>query len=372
MTDNITFDQVRTGDAYNLISLYEGNDGDNIQSDSPFQYCNTNCDYFDPNQFQNSANELCNAITYLHLNCRGLSSNWESFQELLCDIHTEIFAFDLIGLSEVFNCDIDSRLSLPGYHKLITQNREDGTRGGVALFIKDNIYRPNTAPKADIDIFSPTMSDILSLINIENKYGVIMGDMNIDLLKFESHTKTNEYIENIFSHGFIPMISKPTRVTPSSATLIDHIITNNINCSNTSGIIINDVAGHFGIFHASSVKSTKASNKYRQVRSCSENNLLKFKSLLDNIDFSQIYQMDCPNKAFDEFIRLYENAFEKAFPLCSVRPNKKCIRREPWVTQGLLTSSRKKAKLLVKKLKTPTEHNINYYKTFNQVFNKSK
>ena len=168
------------------------------------------------------------------------------------------------------------------------------------------------------------------------------------------------------------MISKPTRVTPSSATLIDHIITNNIDSSNTSGIIINDVADHFGIFHASSVKSTKTSNKYRQVRSYSENKVLKFKSLLDNIDFSQIYQMDCPNKAFGEFIRLYENAFEKAFPLRSVRPNKKCIRREPWVTQGLLTSSRKKAKLLVKKLKTPTEHNINYYKTFNQVFNKLK
>ena len=142
-----------------------------------------------------------------------------------------------------------------------------------------------------------------------------MGDMNIDLLKFESHTKTNEYIENIFSHGFIPMISKPTRVTPSSATLIDHIITHNIDSSNTSGIIINDVADHFGIFHVSSVKSTKASNKYRQVRSYSENNLLKFKSLLDNIDFSQIYQMDCPNKAFGEFIRLHENAFEKPFPL---------------------------------------------------------
>ena len=223
MTDNITFDQVRTGDAYNLISLHEGNDGDNIQSDSHFQYCNTNYDYFEPNQFQNNANELCNAITYLHLNCRGLSSNWESFQELLCDLHTETFAFDLIGLSEVFNCDNDSRLLLPGYHKLITRNREDGTRGGVGLFTKDNIvfkirhdlgvfiphvieslfveigtgsskrtlvgvmYRPNTAPKADIDIFSSTMSDILSLINIENKYGVIMGDMNIDLLKFESH-----------------------------------------------------------------------------------------------------------------------------------------------------------------------------------------
>ena len=39
----------------------------------------------------------------------------------------------------MFNCDNDSRLSLPGYHRLIIRNRENGTRGGVGLFINDDI-----------------------------------------------------------------------------------------------------------------------------------------------------------------------------------------------------------------------------------------
>ena len=50
-----------------------------------------------------------------------------------------------------------------------------------------------------------------------------MGDMNIDLLKFEIHRRTDDYLNNLFSHRFLPVISKPTRVTNTSATLIDHI-----------------------------------------------------------------------------------------------------------------------------------------------------
>ena len=85
-------------------------------------------------------------------------------------------------------------------------------------------------------------------ITHENKNVVIMGDFNIDMLKFEMHSKTNSYIDNIFSNAYIPLITKPTRLTPHSATLIDHIYTNDISRSYKSGIIITDIADHFGIF----------------------------------------------------------------------------------------------------------------------------
>ena len=43
----------------------------------------------------------------------------------------------------------------------------------------------------------------------------------------------NNYVETIFSHGYIPMITKPTRITDFSDTLIDHIYTNknNLDCN---------------------------------------------------------------------------------------------------------------------------------------------
>ena len=76
---------------------------------------------------------------------------------------------------------------------------------------------------ADIDIFTKTLTDIMDIINTENKLSVIMGDMNIDLLQCQSHIKTNDYLDNLFSNGFVPEITKPTRITSHSATLIDHI-----------------------------------------------------------------------------------------------------------------------------------------------------
>ena len=75
-----------------------------------------------------------------------------------------------------------------------------------------------------------------------------MGDVNIDLLKYSFHEKTNVYVNNIFSNGFLPHITKPTRYGPTSATLIDHIYANDIATASQSGVIINDVADHYGIY----------------------------------------------------------------------------------------------------------------------------
>ena len=73
------------------------------------------CDYYDPEQFNKLGNDFSNTISYFHLNCRSLSSNWESFKELLLQLHSDTFSFDFLGVSEAFNCDRDGRLSLPAW-----------------------------------------------------------------------------------------------------------------------------------------------------------------------------------------------------------------------------------------------------------------
>ena len=70
-----------------------------------------------------------------------------------------------------------------------------------------------------------------------NKESYIMGDMNINLLKFSHLSKTNEYLENNCSQVNIPLITKPTRVTNHSAILIDHIYANKLQITTTSGIL---------------------------------------------------------------------------------------------------------------------------------------
>ena len=63
---------------------------------------------------------------------------------------------------------------------------------------------------------------------------------------FKISRVTNLYLDSIFSNGFIPVITKPTRVGINSATLIDHIYHNDIKNKYESGIIINDVARDAG------------------------------------------------------------------------------------------------------------------------------
>ena len=400
MTDNISLDQVRADGDYDLVNLYDNTTADDeYPNDSPFQYNSSNCEYYEPDKFSEITSTLNDYTSYFHLNCRGLSSNWESFHELLCELHGDHFSYDVIGVSEVYRCDNDSRLFLPGYHELITKCRDDGFRGGVGIFIKENInyklredlsvfiphifesifieieigvsscksciigvvYRPNTAPRADLDVFSNTLFEIMNIINNEHKNGIIMGDMNIDLLKFNTHNKTSEYLDDIFSHGFLPVIHKPTRICHSSATLIDHIYTNNITSRGLSGIITTDVADHFGIFHSVKLKTNITQKKHTKTRKMSSTNINTFKTHLAHTDFSTVLSNDCPNVAYEEFMKKYYNVFEISFPLRAVKPNKKFIKREPWVTPALLTSSRNKAKLFAKKIRNPNDNNIAYF-----------
>ena len=69
------------------------------------------------------------------------------------------------------------------------------------------------------------------------------------MLNYGAHNQTDTYVDGVFSRGFLPRILMPTRVTHRSATLIDHLLTNDITSTSSSGIIINDVADHFAIFH---------------------------------------------------------------------------------------------------------------------------
>ena len=68
--------------------------------------------------------------------------------------------------------------------------------------------------------------EIQSKIKEENKVAYLMGDFNIDLLKVNIHAKTKEFVNDVISQGFLPKITRPTRITPRSATLIDHIYSN--------------------------------------------------------------------------------------------------------------------------------------------------
>jgi len=95
MADNISLDKVMDDERYNFVSLYESTNPDNEEGiDSPFDDISSSCNYYDPDQFSDMTKNVNNACSYFHLNCRGLSADWESFQELLCELQPDNFCFD--------------------------------------------------------------------------------------------------------------------------------------------------------------------------------------------------------------------------------------------------------------------------------------
>ena len=58
----------------------------------------------------------------------------------------------------------------------------------------------------------------------------------------------SEYLDMLFDLGYMPVITKATRVTDHSATLIDHIHSNSPQKAFESGICLPDLSDHLPCF----------------------------------------------------------------------------------------------------------------------------
>ena len=93
-------------------------------------------------------------------------------------------------------------------------------------------------PNTDVKKFNNHIDQIIQKISKENKLLFLMGDFNVNLLNYESHIDTNDFIYTMISHYLLPYILHPTRVTDHSETVIDNIFFNNTSYEITSGKII--------------------------------------------------------------------------------------------------------------------------------------
>ena len=106
----------------------------------------------------------------------------------------------------------------------------------------------------------------------------------------------------------MPLINRPTRVTHATATLIDNVFTNNLECVEKSlrGIFVTDIADHFPIFHINWSYQQEELDIYIIKRMYSYKHRQSFCSDLAKIDWSEIYNLI-------DAINLYEvsrNIFE--------------------------------------------------------------
>ena len=202
-------------------------------------------------------------------------------------MHVNIQSTSCISTLSIETNDNSDIFNLPDY-TLLSRPRADKRGGSVGLYVTDKtnfklrddlvtnpvtcqyeslfietvmhdhkviigvIYKP---PESNTDIFVAHFSDLMGIISKERKQCILMGDFNLDLNKIDTHNQTKDFIHSLYTNAFYPTISKPTRITDHSATLLDNIITNITGYCIKSGVLYNDISDHFPVFNLLQINS---------------------------------------------------------------------------------------------------------------------
>ena len=93
------------------------------------------------------------------------------------------------------------------------------------------------------------LNPLLQALNKEDKNKYFLGDFNVDLLKTDDDSNSSSYFDTLTSHLFVPHIIHPTRITPTSKTIIDNIFSNTCNYQEgVSGNLTTCLSDHLAQF----------------------------------------------------------------------------------------------------------------------------
>ena len=117
----------------------------------------------------------------------------------------------------------------------------------------------------------------------------LMGDFNIDLLKYENRKYSQTLLQCMQSFSMLPTIDKATRVYESSATLMDNIFTNDLTNNISSGNIVTDTTDHFSQVCIVNVNKQKLPHtKKTKFRDYSSIDVNKFMNDLSAINWEEV------------------------------------------------------------------------------------
>ena len=145
---------------------------------------------------------------------------------------------------------------------------------------------------------------------------------------------------------FYPLINKPTRITDSSSSSIDHIWTNVSNTTIKSGIIAHCVTDHLPVIQVSNLGKIKT-NPVPNVRWYALSNLKKFSSSLENADLCNVENQDNPDDCLKNLYDLLIEKFDKFIPQ---KESSKTTKHSEWYDRELRRLMLKKGRLYKKYL----------------------
>ena len=99
-----------------------------------------------------------------------------------------------------------------------------------------------------IDFNCNYLNKLLQNISKEQKSIFLPGDFNVNLLNYNEHNQTNEFLDSVAFNLFIPLILQPTRTISHSNTLIDNIFSNVIGPDIITGNFTATISDHLPQF----------------------------------------------------------------------------------------------------------------------------
>ena len=193
------------------------------------QHLSCNCKYYDTNTIIDEGALHQSEFSIFHHNSRSLNKKASTTVDHISILDHNV---DIIGFTETwFNSIEDSYLiDLDNYAKL-DSIRPNRTGGGASIFINSKhnfihrtdlninttdcdsifieitdkntvvglIYKPDYVDYKD---FVSELETALDTITKEKKRGFIMGDFNIDLLKYDHNHQVNTFVNLMYSYSF--------------------------------------------------------------------------------------------------------------------------------------------------------------------------
>lgn len=211
------------------------------------------CGYFLPQEIKKLNFNETNSLTILHVNIRGLKTNFEKLLNLLPVANTP---FNILALSEtnLKSLDDDSFFYIKDY-SMVHSVKSDSSGRGTCFYISDSLHYDiiqnatitnceslwievslplctktskliigslYRSPSSPIMPFIESLDFTLHNISAHSKNVILCGDLSIDLLPGNSYTSQYgvTYSDVLHSYRFSQCIDKPTRCTTTIQNLI--------------------------------------------------------------------------------------------------------------------------------------------------------
>ena len=184
------------------------------------------------------------------------------------------------------------------------------------------MYRP---PNTNINDFLEIFRYQMSKINDMKSECIIGLDHNLDLLKQSIHPKTHEFLECILDQNLLPAITKPTRISKTSVTLIDNILlSKKLQPEYESMIIIDDLSDQLPCLVTLRNFKQIESKNFIMKRIINNKAIDKIKADLSHVDWNLLLNKKSVSDSFHTFHREVMTALNKDAPekLIKERPKK--------------------------------------------------